>query len=39
MNHRTLLYLAFGLFAMRFVLRDARADRDPVARLRLAGAI
>lgn len=39
MNQKTLLYLAFGLFAMRWLMRDARSESDLVTRLRLAGAL
>ena len=39
MNQKTLLYLAFGLVAMRWLIRDARPDADLVTRLRLAGAL
>jgi hypothetical protein len=39
MNQKTLLYLAFGIFAMRWILRDARGETDLVTRLRVAGAL
>jgi hypothetical protein len=41
MNQKTLLYLALGLLAMRWFVREPRleVETDLVTRLRLAGAL